>query len=219
MDSRVVLQHTNASSMISLLFSFHSSWLLKKPASSPRRSSAAVRTLLTVIGSTSALRTMSRNVFSRMAFEGGAVLDEPDSEDIVVQIESDRCCMDLVHYRRRVAKQFTRSCPTFDVWFRSAFLAPASCITFSVKLTTKCSPTLRLVIRDSFTGQTAFSLTSHIAIASSQAEFTSKVLFLYKGDVIFCNFQSHGLSTTFDVTIVGKGVENILNISKNFYTW
>lgn len=177
--------------MISLLFSFHSSWLLKNPASSPRRSSAAVRTLLTVMGSTSALRTMSRNVFSKMASEGGAVSDRPDSEDIVVQIESDRCCVDYSEYRRRVAKQFTRSCPTFDVWFRSAFLVPASCITFSMKHTTKCSPKLRLVIGTSFTGQTAHLLASHIAIASSQGHFTSKVLFLYKGDVIFCN--SHGL--------------------------
>ncbi|KAH0357270.1 hypothetical protein KCU81_g128, partial [Aureobasidium melanogenum] len=64
----------------------------------------------------------------------------------------------------------------------------------------------------SFAGRIALLAAGHIAIANSQA---LPRFFSYKGDVIFCNFARP--STTFDVTIVGKGVENILNISKNFY--
>lgn len=115
--------------MISLLFSFHSSWPLKKPASSPRRSSAAVRTLLTVMGSTSALRTMSRSVFPRMASGGGVVSDSPDLDDMVAQSKCCGCGCDIDYLVGPLVEDasqihFTRSCPTFDV---SECLPPSPC--------------------------------------------------------------------------------------------
>lgn len=94
--------------MMSLLFVNHLALFLKKPASRPRRSSAVAHALLMVMGLTSAVHTMSRSVFSRMAADGTAASDILESDAMVVRCSCDALCRRGVRnkkLRKRVGRQ------------------------------------------------------------------------------------------------------------------